>query len=432
MKDKLVSLSRKPFVRNVFIMATGTAAAQIITMAFSPIITRMYGPESFGVLGVFMAMVGIIGPVAALTYPIAIVLPKSDANAKGLVRLALYITLIVTVVATLILILFNRPLARLLQIEEISPFLYLVPLVVLFSGVLQVVQQWLIRNKQFGITARVTSLHALLLQSSIVGVGLFYPMSIILVTLSTAGQALKAFMLFIGVRKSQSKGSKTTYKPVSLKKLAKKYRDFPLFRAPEVFLNAASQSLPILLLTSFFGPASAGFYTLGKTVLGAPSQLIGKSVGDVFYPRISEAAKNHENLSNLITKATIALGAIGIIPFGLVIIFGPWLFSFVFGENWVIAGEYARWIALWYFFGFMNKPCVRALPVLSAQAFHLIFTLLMLIIRVTVLAIGYYVFASDLVAIAFFGVSGAILNICLILITIRISKNYDNQYGDIK
>src|SRR5699024_9309969 len=107
-----------------------------------------------------------------------------------------------------------------------------------------------------------------------------------------------------------------------------------------------SQGLPTIVLAGYFGPASAGFYSVSRMVLGAPSQLIGKSVGDVFYPRINEAALNKENISNLIKKATLILALIGIIPFGLVILIGPNLFSFVFGNEWSVAGEYARWIAL--------------------------------------------------------------------------------------
>ena len=104
------------------------------------------------------------------------------------------------------------------------------------------------------------------------------------------------------------------------------------------------------------------------------------------------------------------------------ILFGPFLFSLVFGSDWFMAGEYARWIALWVYFMFINQPSVRSLPVLSAQAFHLKFTTVTLIVRVLALSAGYYFFNDDLLAVAFFGVSGAILNVILILLTLRISK----------
>jgi O-antigen/teichoic acid export membrane protein len=428
MKQKLLKLSKQPFIRNVFIMATGTATAQLIAVVLSPIITRLYGPEAYGIMGVFISIIAIITPIAALTYPIAIVLPKNDSEAKGLIRLSLYITSLIAIVLTLILLLFDNKLIELFQIDDVASFLYLIPLVVIFSGYLQVLQQWLIRTKQFSITAKVSFLHALIFHGSMVAVGIFNPVATVLVVMTTLSNGIKAFMLFIFTRLSnyqhfsirEKKGEK-----IPLIKIAEKYNDFPKYRAPEVLINAASQSLPILLLTIFFGPASAGFYSIGRTVLGAPSQLIGLSVGDVFYPKINQAANDGKELSSLIRKATVILGLIGVIPFGTVIVFGPWLFSFVFGENWLIAGEYARWIAIWSFFVFINIPSIRTLPVLSAQAFHLKFTAILLITRIIALAIGYFIFASDIVAIALFGITGAILNIWLILITLKISKAHD-------
>jgi len=427
MKRKLLQLTRKKFVRNVMIMATGTAAAQVITMALSPIITRMYGPEAFGVLGVFLAIVGILAPIAALTYPIAIVLPRNDSEAKGLIRLSIYISLVISGTLGLMLLFFNRPIVSILQIEIVAPFLYLIPVFVLFSGFLQVAEQWLIRTKQFGITAKVAFLQALILQVSKVGIGIFYPIATVLVVLSVLGQALRALMMIVWSNSSTYRQStKELYKEeFTIKQLAKKHKDFPLFRAPQVLIYAATQSLPILLLSIFFGPASAGFYSLSRSTMSIPAHLIGKSVGDVFYPRITEAAKNGENLTNLIKRAIFTLAVIGILPFGIVVAFGPTLFSFVFGIEWVIAGEYARWISLGLYFMFIYQPCIKAFPVLSAQAFHLKFTIFTLVIQLLALITGYLMFTSDLIGIAFFGISNAILSILLIIFTIDKTKKFD-------
>lgn len=427
MKVKLIDICKRPFVRNVAILATGTASAQIIAMIFSPIITRLYGPEAYGVLGVFTGIVGIIAPIAALAYPIAIVLPKHDVEAKNLVRLSLYIAGIVSILIALIIVVFNKPLVELLKLEAIASFLYLIPFVVFFSALLEIISQWLIRTKQFVITAKVSFLQALILNSAKAGIGYFNPTAIVLVIFSSLASVIQALMLFVGMSNSQRKSDIGLYQPVSIIKLAKKYIDFPIFRAPEIFINAISQSLPVFLLASFFGSASVGFYSIGRTVLSMPAQLIGKSVGDVFYPRIAEAANKNENITPLIVKATLALAFTGIIPFGLVIFFGPWLFGFVFGGEWVIAGQYARWLALWAFFGFINRPSISALPVMYAQLFHLKFTIFSLIGRTAVLAIGYYVFSNDLVSIALFGVIGAILNIALIIITIQKSKGFKTR-----
>lgn len=413
------------FIRNVILVATGTASAQLISMLLSPVITRVYGPEAYGLMGTFTSILHIITPIAALTYPIAIVLPKRDHDANGLAKLSLIITFGISFFLCLILFFFNGYIVNMFNIEAVEPFLLLLPIAIFLSGVMQIVEQWLIRTKQFRATARSTFLQAIIIQGGKAGIGLIHPTAGVLIFLSAIAEGVKAALMFFFSRKTVRKLNLRLNRQNSLKDLAVKYRDFPVFRAPETFLNAISTNLPTLMLTTFFGPAAAGFYNIGKTVLNIPSQLIGKSVGDVFYPRVSEAANNHQRLTPLINKATLLLALVGILPYGLVILFGPWLFSFVFGNDWEMAGHYARWIALWSFFGFINRPSVRSLPVLSAQNFQLIYTIIMLIVRILALGIGYFVFKSDIVAIALFGISGALLNIGLILITNGISKKFD-------
>ena len=141
------------FVRNVAVVASGTAGAQAIVIAFAPIITRLYGPEAFGILGTFMAIVAVITPIAALSYPIAIVLPKEDSDAKGIARLSAYIALGMSGIVALVLLIAGDKIVELLQVQSISSYILLIPLVILFAAWLQINQQWLIRKKHFGLKA---------------------------------------------------------------------------------------------------------------------------------------------------------------------------------------------------------------------------------------------------------------------------------------
>jgi O-antigen/teichoic acid export membrane protein len=426
LKTLLVSLSKKPFVRNVAMVATGTAAAQAISMAFSPIITRVYGPEAFGVLGVFMSIVAILTPIAALSYPMAIVLPKNDADARGLVRLSIYIAAVVSVLAALIISVFKQPLVSLLEIESIVEFLYLIPLVMFFSVILAVLQQWLIRTKKFRITAKVAVAQAFLLNSAKAGFGWFNPAAAVLIVITASGSILQSVMLFLGIRKGKEEQHIIENKQaVDIRGLAKRHKDFPLFRSPQIFINSVSMGLPVLMLTSLFGPAYAGFYALSKTVLLMPTQLIGKSVGDVFYPRIAEAANTGENLTKLITKATLLLAAASFIPFAIIIAFGPFLFGFVFGDEWVMAGEYARWLALWFYCSLLNKPSVASIPVLDLQGKFLIFEIISVMARAAALGVGFYYFQSDYHAIILFSLAGLMVNLGLILSVCYKSKGFN-------
>jgi len=414
------------FVRNVAVVGSGTAGAQAITMAFAPVISRLYSPEAFGLLGTFTAVVAMITPIAALSYPIAIVLPREDSVAKGIARLSAYISLAMAMVVALFLLTGRHKLLGLLQVEAIAAFVLLIPLNILFAAWLEIAQQWLIRKNLFHIKAKAAVAQALLVNSAMTGIGWFNPVAAVLIVLSTIGSALHAALLYFGLSQAkQEKLQESDSQPgESLLALAKRHYDFPLYRAPQVFINAISQSLPVLMLASFFGPASAGFYVLCKRLLEMPSALIGKSVGDVFYSRITEAAHRGENLTRLIVKATLALAVIGFLPFAIVIAYGPWLFGVVFGAEWVVAGEYARWLALMMFFFFINKPAIAAVPVMGLQRTLIIYEIFSTGTKILALYIGFVLFMDDVLGVAFFSIVGMIAYIFLIVWVIFSSKKF--------
>lgn len=402
----LNQIFRSTFARNVAVVATGTAGSQAITMAFSPIITRLYGPEAFGLLGTFMAILTVVAPVVALSYPVAIVLPRDDRDAVGIGLLSIYISFGVMLFIALIFWSGGEKLLILFGAESIKQHIFLIPLAIPFIALCDIAQQWLIRKKQFGISAQIIITQSLLLNSCKTLIGLIYPAAMILIFVTMSGYLLYAGMLCFGIYFLPLEALPKNHS--SLLMLARKYYDFALYRTPQNFINALSQSLPVLMLAAFFGPVSAGSYTLGKMVMGMPSTLIGKSVGDVFYPKITEAAHNKENLAPLIIKATGWLACIGFIPFGFVIVWGPWLFSTIFGVEWSVSGEYARWLAFFFFFNFINKPSVAAAPVLGIQKGLLVYELFSTGGKVVAVIYGFYIYKSDIVAIALFSLIGAV------------------------
>jgi len=426
MKEKIKQLFKSSFLKNVLVMASGAAGAQVITLLLTPIITRQYGPEAFGVMGTFTAAMNIVGPIAALTYPIAIVLPENDNNAKKLAHLSLIITIVTSILALVIILILGEHIVAILNWQCISFYLYLIPLIMMFTGVKQILEQWLIRTKRFAINARATLYQSLIINSSKTTFGFITPYASVLVILTALNNGVKALVMYLYARKSFTfnlNGETAEKDNKSMKELIKSYIDFPIYRAPETFLNMASEGVPTLMLSVFFGPAYAGFYSIGKTTLSLPERLIGQAIGDVFYPRITEAVNNKEDAGEIIKKTTLLVTALGLFPFGLVILFGPYIFSFIFGNEWVVAGEYARWIALWSYTRFMNRPSIRALPAFNALRFNLIYTIIMIIVNLSAFISGYCIFSSDIAAVTLFGVTGAVLNLGVIIFTINFSKN---------
>src|SRR5699024_8975409 len=158
----------------------------------SPVITRLYGPEAFGIMGTFTALTRIIIPIAALTYPIAIVLPKNDKNAKGLIKLSVFITIIITTIATLFLFAF--------QSKNVEVF-------ILSAGFMQIIEQWLIRTNQFFINAKSNFMQSVITNVGKAGIGCVYPSAVVLVVLQALGNSIKALLMLFFTRKSDYKES---------------------------------------------------------------------------------------------------------------------------------------------------------------------------------------------------------------------------------
>jgi O-antigen/teichoic acid export membrane protein len=404
------------FVRNVVTVASGAFGAQVITMVFAPFITRVYGPEAFGLLGTFMAIVTVAIPIAAFGYPIAIVLPREDRDALALVKISLYLSILVSLLTAALIWASGSSIVSIFGAQPIGNYLLMIPLAMLFANWVQIAQQWLIRKKSFSVVARNAVGHSLILNTA-KSLGYMYPSAALLITLTISSNALHTATLFFKARKLHKvERPVEDQKPHTvLMEIIVRYKDFPLYRAPQNFINAVSQSFPVFMLAALFGPVAAGFYTLANMVMGVPSNLVGKAVNDVFYPKIVEANHCGENLHRQIMNATIMLLGLSAVPFGLVALFGPWLFGAVFGSSWTTSGDYARWLALFFLFNFINKPAVAAVPVLGIQRGLLFYELLSTGSKLLGLFVGFYWLHSELWAIALFSVAGATAYIAMIM-----------------
>lgn len=422
LKKQLQKIWQNRLVKSVLVVASGTAGAQAIGMAFVPFITRTYGPEVYGTLGAFIALTGVLTTLAALAYPVAIVLPKSDSKAKALVKLSLLIAATISLLVFITLWLAGDWILPKVGAASLMGFMFFIPLVMFFTACQDISQQWLIRKKAFRGIANISIAHSIINYGSQALAGLYAPLAGVLIGIHSFSIAVRSLLTgFVG----RKLVNKEDYERVTLRQVAYEYRDFPMYRAPQVVLNAASQSLPVLMLATFFGPAAAGFYTLTRTVLGIPSTLLASSVQSVFYPHFNEAINNQKQAFPLLLKAILGLAAVGIWPFLIVILFGPYLFELVFGSEWIVAGEYAQWLSVWLFFGLINRPSISSIPVMKLQGWFLGYEIISVILRILALFFGFVLFESDKIAVAVFSLIGTFLSIQLIVKVLVEAKKID-------
>ena len=84
---------KSDFVKNVITLVTGTALAQAIPLAVSPILTRIYSPEDFGILALFLGISSVFSVVVTGRYEFAITLPLKDEDARPILWLSCFLSI---------------------------------------------------------------------------------------------------------------------------------------------------------------------------------------------------------------------------------------------------------------------------------------------------------------------------------------------------
>ncbi|MFZ2098315.1 MAG: oligosaccharide flippase family protein [Anaerolineales bacterium] len=383
------SKPRSSFFTSVLKLVSGTTVAQAITILTAPIISRLFVPETFGVLNVFTSMVTIISIVICLRYEFAIVLPEDDADAANLVGLCIMIALGISVLIGLVLLILGKPLVNLLKAQNLFAFLWLIPISLLIQGFFQTFNYWNTRTKHFG-------------RLSIARVSASVTTSALPMLFATLGQATGASLIFsyvagtfvfmsvLGVQVLRDSAS-LFYRSIQRAGILinlKRYRKFPLIDSWSSFINNLSWQLPSLMLLYFFSETVVGYYSLSSRLILLPLTLLGSSIAQVFYQRSAELRTNPANLARSVELVFHRLAAIGLFPALVLAIAGPQLFSIVFGANWIEAGRYTQILSPWMFILFISSPISNLFAALERQELALIINIIILITRFTALVIG--------------------------------------------
>jgi len=421
---KILNITSSEFFRNVAVVGGGIAAAQAINFTLTPFITRLYGPEAFGTSAAITAIINIITPIATFGYSNAITLPKNETVARSIAQLSIICGTIISLIIFILISIYLPKIAELANLKKDSQLLYLIPFSIFFTGLLSITNQYLIRIGSFKeksiiyvetkfFTGLLKLIGGISLPSGIFLSAVILAEPIINIALQlTQLSKLKIFSFLKGI----------TQKNIS--SAASEYRDFPLFRMPQGVIRSGAMSLPILALTNLYGASESGQYTLCALILGAPVMVLADSVREVFYPKITKSITNKTgNTKSIIIKISMHLFIIGIIPFGIIFIFGKTIIPLIFGNQWTRAGEYSQWMSLWMLSTLACEPAISAMPALKIQSTLLTYELTITIIRAVAIYAG-SIISDDIMSISLFSIVNTIG--CGILLSIIINKSSKN------
>lgn len=426
MIPSLKSFASNPFLQNVGKLVGGSAAAQAIALACAPVLTRLYAPEDFGLLGVFAAVAAIACTCATLKYDLAIMLPKEDSSAWNLLLLAGRWSLVGVLLVFAILFPLRETVVLALGVPQLGSFFIWLPLLVLSGGWLHLASHWAVRQKRFGALSRTTVSSSLFGNAFKIGGGFLGFGGGFLIVATFAQQAVHLAALTFGLRKDIPAGPRD---PAEGRRLAREHISFPLYRMPQSAMATFAGNLPNILLAAYFSPAMVGFYLLAHRVTMAPITLIREAVRKVFYQKATEIHHRGGDLRTNFLKMTAGLALLCLPLTLLLFFFGEYLFGLVFGPEWATGGIYAKYIGIMVLASVANTPSVVVVSILDKNRGLLFYEIFGTSLRLAVLGVGGHYLNAE-ATIAAFCFASAFANVCLIIWMDHVLKRHRYQHAE--
>lgn len=335
-----IKFNKSDFYRNVFTLMSGTAVAQIIPIAIAPILSRIYSPEEFGQLALYLSVVQILSVIASGRYELAIVLPKEKKKAVELTILAITISCIFSLLSLGVILFFSKNIAQFLGDSKLEKWLFLVPLSVLMISTFNALNYFNTREKKFNIIALANIYKAAGGNITQLFLGFFKFISGGLIIGQLFSHAfgnikmLKTFLL---------NGSTIRLTKISdLKLLAKRYINFPKYSMTGIFFNIAGYNFFSIFISSIYGLSTLGFFSNSYRYLGLPATLIGNAISQVYFEKLTDNYRNKEDILKVFTKtlSKSLIISLAFLVFGLLFIKD--IIVIYLGEEWLISGQYAQ------------------------------------------------------------------------------------------
>ena len=142
-------VKKKLFIRNIAEIAGGAGMAQLLMVLASPILTRLYSPEDFGLFAIFMAVVASFFMGASGKYETAMILPKSNNQGKDLLGIAIYFLFIFFSILMLVFLAIKQEIIVFLDVTEMGNWILLVPVMIFAVSFSEIFSFYANRYKDF-------------------------------------------------------------------------------------------------------------------------------------------------------------------------------------------------------------------------------------------------------------------------------------------
>lgn len=400
-------------IKNLSIYIGSNVIGQMIGILVSPILTRIFSPEAYGIQSIYLAFISMLCVASTLSYHNAVVVSEKHEE-MNVIALSFIILFIFTLSICILLICGKNSFLIFLNCEEIIPYSFLIPISVFCISSYNILNQYAIKYKTFSLISKTKIRQNLCGNTVKILLGLLNFGTIGLLIGNVFAQSVGVIGLLkyyvINIKKYKQK-----YTTQGIIQAAKRYRKFAYISTPCNYIYTLGSQIPILMLSILFGKNVSGYYGLAYNIVFLPCNLIGLALSQVFFAEIAEKRRESGIISyiNTIIKKTFFLA---LIPFVCVGVISPYLFNFIYGKDWILAGEFARILAIQSFFYFLILPVNKVFEIFQKQQYDLFFNILRIFVLILIFFCAKKVGLNAKQTMFVFSVFGGLLYVFLIFI----------------
>ena len=422
----LSSIVKSSGVRNFTKLLSANVVAQVIGLVVYPILTRMYAPEDFGLLNLFLSIGGVLAILSTAEYYYAIVLPKEEKDAEQVLGVGV-LWLVATTVLVGLSVVFSRPISLLFKSPNLVSYYWLMPLYVFAMGAWNLLNYWYIRHKEYNPISRYQVSQNVLSSGGKLGMGWGGVLQGGMIYSVVVAPLISLLSSWVSARKTLL----PALRRISWRGVCEQacvYRNFPYFVLPRSFVNMLAGQMPILLLTPFFGGEAVGLLSLAILLGYTPIGTITRAIYQVMYQHTMEQVHEQKPIGQIFRKFILSASAI-IIP----VFVGLWfvlpdLTAWLLGAEWHVSGEYIRWMLPWLYVSLLSCSINYLFDVFMQQKWGLFFEVMLAVMRVAGLCIGVWAgnFMLAIMCYSFFTALALVAQIIWMLLQVR---RYDRSLG---
>ena len=272
-------LTSSGFVSSVAKLASGSSVAMVLPILAAPLLGRIYSPEDYGILALYMAVAVTLSGASVLQYQGSIIAEDSDEQAGVAAWLCVttaFGSSTLTICGVLLYFAFFD------QGLSASGWFVLLPGTVLLSGLNVTASFTANRERLYGFIAKSQVLVTLIGLSTSITLGIRGWGATGLLLAYFAGQVARGGADIWILRRSALLRAVGRPRVRELANMARRHWRFPVFTLPTSISEQFTQQVPLLAMGMVGADASVGAFSRARQIVSMPLTLLGSAVAQVF------------------------------------------------------------------------------------------------------------------------------------------------------